>query len=92
MEGMEKLVKALAPTGLTAPTRRLHDARTYQLAMQWPTLAAALAVLLEEHGTTVPGPLRHARNAERIADEAVLYHQRNVRQALNIIKKVVDNG
>jgi len=61
MEGIEALTDALAPKGLGAPSRRHFDARAYQLSMQWPSLAAALALLLAENGIPVPGPFRHAK-------------------------------
>lgn len=41
----------------------LHRDKIQVLAMQWPTLASALAALVESRGKEVPAPLRRARNA-----------------------------
>lgn len=50
---------------LTTPDHRsatLHRDKIHILAMNWPTLAAALASLIEAHGKAVPVPLRRARD------------------------------
>jgi hypothetical protein len=46
-------------------SRSDYNAKAHALAMQWPSLAAAVAELLTEHSMPVPGPLRHAQNVMR---------------------------
>lgn len=61
MNAIEQFNTALAgPDGNL--TRRNFNAKAHALAMQWPSLAAAVAELLDEHTYPVPGPLRHAQN------------------------------
>lgn len=40
--------------------------RAYKLAVEWPTLAAELAELLDAKGEPVPSPLRRARQAVQL--------------------------
>ena len=61
MSSIEAFTDALAgPTGTLS--RSDFNSRTYAFAMQWPSLAAAIGELLEEHSMPIPGPLRHAQN------------------------------
>lgn len=58
---IERVTEALAdPTGVL--DRRRFHAKAHTLAMQWPSLAAALGDLLAEHDLPVPGPFRAAQN------------------------------
>ena len=41
------------------------DFRVYKLALEWPSLAAALGELMETAETVLPAPLRHAMIAVR---------------------------
>lgn len=62
--GIEHICAALAgPDGKLS--RSDWNERVRGLAMTYPSLAAAIAELLEEHGQPIPGPLRHARNNVR---------------------------
>lgn len=50
---------------LTIPDHRspcLHSEKLHRLAMEWPTLAGALASLIEARGIAVPVTLRRARD------------------------------
>lgn len=50
---------------LTEPDHRsacLHREKLHRLAMEWPTLAAALAALIAVRGVAVPDSLRRARD------------------------------
>lgn len=59
--GMEHLYEALAgPDGRLS--RSNWNVRVRDLAITYPSLAAALAELLDEHDIPIPGPMRHARN------------------------------
>lgn len=58
---IERITEALAAPDGTLSRRNFH-AKAHQLAMQWPSLAAALGDLLVEQGVGVPGPFRHAQN------------------------------
>lgn len=61
MSGIEEVHRALAgPDGNLS--RSNWNERVRHIAIFYPSLAAALAELLEEHDIPVPGPLRHARN------------------------------
>lgn len=61
MSAIESLILSLAgPDGGLG--RQNFNARVYQLAIQWPSLAAAIGEVLEEHSLPVPGPVRHAQN------------------------------
>lgn len=51
-------------------SRRNFNGKVHQLAMQWPSLAAAIAELLTEHSMPVPGPLRHAQNVMKQESES----------------------
>lgn len=42
--------------------RTSDRAKSHRLAMEWPSLAAALAQVMLDYGIPTPGPLRHARN------------------------------
>lgn len=60
-DAVDRITEALAdPSGQLS--RRVFHAKAHQLAMQWPSLAAALGDLLAEHDLPVPGPFRHAQN------------------------------
>jgi hypothetical protein len=62
--GMEHLCEALAgPDGNLS--RSNWNVRVRDLAITYPSLAAALAELLDEQDLPIPGPLRHARNNVR---------------------------
>jgi hypothetical protein len=61
MSALEQIRDALAgPDGNLS--RSNWDDRVRITAIQFPSLAAALAELLDEQGWPIPGPLRHARN------------------------------
>jgi hypothetical protein len=61
VSAIERFNAALAgPDGNLS--RRNFNAKAHVLAMQWPSLAAAVAELLDENTFPVPGPLRHAQN------------------------------
>lgn len=60
MSGIEEIVAALAgPDGHLRRTD--YDAKVHRLSIMWPSLSAALATLLDDHGYPQPGPFRHAR-------------------------------
>jgi hypothetical protein len=64
MSAMDRIFGALAgPDGNLS--RSDYNAKAHVLSMQWPSLAAAVAELLEEHSMPIPGPLRHAQNVMR---------------------------
>jgi len=58
-ESLRLLLKAASGDGSTSG--RYHQDQTVRLAMQWPSLAAALADLLAAHDYGVPHAFRSAR-------------------------------
>lgn len=59
MSGMEAIVAALSgPDGRLS--RSDWNERVRSMAVSYPSLAAGIAELLEEHSYPIPGPLRHA--------------------------------
>lgn len=61
MSAIEDLVRVLAgPDGNLSRTN--WNIRVRDVAISYPSLAAVLADILDEHDVPVPGPLRHARN------------------------------
>lgn len=55
----------VAVQDLVAVIEEQGDVRARRLAMEWPSLAAALGDLVEAMGEYVPPPLRHAQIAVR---------------------------
>lgn len=61
MTHQDELVEVIIED-ITASERTSRQHHITQLAMNWPTLAAHLATLMESHGRRPPGAFRHARN------------------------------
>lgn len=47
---------------IEAADRTTHRHHVHQLALEWPSLAAVLAKLMQENGHRPPGIFRHALN------------------------------
>jgi len=45
-----------------------HEYQVQQLAMEWPTLAAAIGDLLEEHHYPVPSAFRRAKRVLKVIE------------------------
>lgn len=70
MSAIDDIRAALAgPDGKLSRTN--WDVRVRTFAISYPSLAAALAELLDEHDMSIPGPLRHARNNVRQETERI---------------------
>lgn len=63
-EVYEALTSAMADVTGQLSRRHFND-RCTRLAMEWPSLAAALGDWLNLHGVGAPGPFRQAQNVVR---------------------------